>query len=117
MKKKTLKNTDSSMTKINVADVKTWGDGDLFKLISKAYSQNEDWMKSTKAMEIPDVGCVVQVTTQQGNNIAEAVTFVPGTMIAEITDDEGNVIARRLLPIVSPAKKAPVKRRAPAKNK
>jgi hypothetical protein len=39
-------------------------------------------MKSAKAMQTPS-GCVVQVTTQQGGNIAEALTFVPGVKIAE----------------------------------
>lgn len=39
-------------------------------------------MKSTKAMEIESLGCVVQVTTQQKNpdgsySLAEALTFVP----------------------------------------
>ena len=38
-------------------------------------------MKSAKAMQTPQ-GCVVQVTTQQGDNVAEALTFVPGATIA-----------------------------------
>ena len=42
-----------------------WGNGDTFKLISKASSKEEGWMKSTKAMEIEGVGVVIQVTTQQ----------------------------------------------------
>jgi hypothetical protein len=58
-----------------------FGDGDLFKLISKASSKNEGWMKSTKAMQIDDVGCVIQVTTQQADNVSEALTFVPATKI------------------------------------
>ena len=29
------------------------GNGDMFKLLCKASSQKEGWMKSTKAMEIP----------------------------------------------------------------
>jgi hypothetical protein len=32
-------------------------------------------------MYIPGVGCVVQVTTQQGDNVSEALTFVPGVRI------------------------------------
>jgi hypothetical protein len=59
----------------------------MFQLLCKASSQTEGWMKSTKAMEIPGVGCVIQVTTQQKNidltySLAEAVTFVPGVSIA-----------------------------------
>lgn len=94
---KTLTNTTASQAKDNVKDIVFWGNGDTFKLISKASSVAEGWMKSTKAMEIPYVGCVIQVTTQQGSNIAEAVTFVPNTRIEEVKDNEGNVTARRLV--------------------
>ena len=80
---KTLHNSDVSGAKFNVPDITVFGNGDMFQLLCKASSKNEDWMKSTKAMEIPGVGCVVQVTTQQGDNIAEAVCFVPGVIIVE----------------------------------
>jgi hypothetical protein len=82
MRSKTLNNTDINQAKEQVSDIEVFGDGDMFKLLCKASSEDEDWMKSTKAMEIPGVGCVVQVTTQQGDNIAEAVCFVPGVRIA-----------------------------------
>jgi predicted heme/steroid binding protein len=64
---KSLHNTTANGAKKNVSDIKFWGNGDTFKLISKASSEKEGWMKSTKAMEIFGVGCVVQVTTQQRN--------------------------------------------------
>ena len=64
-----------------VSDIKVVGNGDTFALLCKASSKSQGWMKSAKAMEIPDVGCVVQVTTQQGGNVAEALTFVPGVKI------------------------------------
>lgn len=91
MQEKTLHNSDVSGARKNVPDLATFGDGDTFKLICKASSQSEGWMKSTKAMEIPGSGCVVQVTTQQRNldgtyALAEAVCFVPG---ARIVDDHG----------------------------
>jgi len=79
---KTLYNSDISGTKKNVKDVKTFGNVDMFQLLCKASSQEEGWMKSTKAMEIPEVGCIVQVTTQQGEQITEAVCFVPEVKIA-----------------------------------
>ena len=78
---KTLHNSDASGAMQNVKDITFFGDGDTFQLLCKASSKNEGWMKSTKAMEIPGVGCVVQVTTQQNGNIAEALTFVPGVKI------------------------------------
>lgn len=81
MTEKTLHNSDVSGARVNVADLVVFGDGDTFKLLFKASSKKEGWMKSTKAMEIEGVGCVVQATTQQGDNVAEALTFVPGVKI------------------------------------
>jgi len=88
---KTLHNSDVSGARQNVKDIKVVGNGDTFRLLCKASSQNEGWMKSTKAMEVPG-GCVVQVTTQQRNDdgsyaVAEALTFVHCVKIAE--DDNG----------------------------
>jgi hypothetical protein len=93
---KTFENTDSNGAKKNVSDIQFWGDGDTFKLISKAWSKSEGWMKSTKAMEIPFIGCVVQVTTQQGESVAEALTFVPNTKIIDVLNSEGVVIGRKI---------------------
>jgi len=100
---KTLHNNDASGTKKNVADLVTFGNADTFQLICKASSQKEGWMKSTKAMEIPGVGCVVQVTTHQRNHdgtnaVAEALTFVPGTMITSVSH-AGNVTGRLVVKI------------------
>lgn len=93
---KTLVNTDANGATKNVKDIVFWGNGDTFKLISKASSVAEGWMKSTKAMEIIGVGCVVQVTTQQGSNIAEAVTFIPGVKIEEIYEGD-TLVGRKLV--------------------
>lgn len=98
-KEKTMTNTTAQEASVQVKDIQFWGNGDTFKLISKASSQNEGWMKSTKAMQIKDVGCVIQVTTQQGDNIAEAVTFVPGVKIEEIENEKGLVIERKIVKI------------------
>ena len=95
MNKKSLENTTSSDASKNVKDIVFWGNGDAFKLISKASSQKEGWMKSTKAMEIPGVGCVIQVTTQQDGNVAEALVFVKGTKITEIKEWD-KVISRSI---------------------
>ena len=98
---KTLRSTDFNGAEQNVPDITQWGDGDLFKLLSKASSEREGWMKSTKAMEF-DGGCVIQVTTQQRNpdgtySIAEAVTFVPKAEIRSEAGADGNIIGRRLV--------------------
>lgn len=84
---KTLNNENFEQVKEQVKDVKAVGNGNLFQLLCKASSYNEKWMKSTKAMEIPGLGCVVQVTTQQGDNVAEALCFVPQTTIVSDVND------------------------------
>ena len=96
---KTLGNTDVNGARKNVKDIVVFGNGDMFKLLCKASSQEEGWMKSTKAMEVVG-GCVVQVTTQQRNidltySVAEAVTYVPGVKIADDEEFGG----RKLVPI------------------
>lgn len=93
---KTFGCTDTNATKDNVSDLVVWGKGDVFKLISKASSQSEGWMKSTKAMQIDGLGCVLQVTTQQGEQVAEALQFIPGVIIYEEKNEEGVVIARTI---------------------
>lgn len=84
---KTLTNTSVAEVKVKVPDVKVVGNGDSFKVLFKASSESEGWMKSTKALELPQ-GCLVQVTTQQRNgdgtySLAEALTFAPGVRIAD----------------------------------
>ena len=96
---KSVSNSDIATTRINVPDIKVVGNGDLFKVLCKAYSTNEGWMKSTKAMEIPNTGCLVQVTTQQKNpdgsyTVAEALQYVPSVRIVE---DVNN--GRKLVPL------------------
>jgi len=66
--------------KENIGDLKLYGDGDTWKLLCKASSKEEGWMKSTKAMIVPN-GVVIQVTTQQGANVSESVCFVPGVRV------------------------------------
>jgi hypothetical protein len=90
MEEKTLHNSDVSGARQNVKDIQVVGNGDMFRLLCKASSQAQGWMKSTKAMETPG-GCVVQVTTQQKNPdgsyaVAEALTFVPGVRIVDDVD-------------------------------
>ena len=97
---KTLGNTCANGATKNVKDIVFWGNGDTFKLISKASSEKEGWMKSTKAMKAAgDV--VVQVTTQQRNpdgsySIAEALTTVPNAKIIEMFEDD-KVVSRRIV--------------------
>lgn len=85
---KSLDITDVKEAKANISDIKVYGDGDTFKLICKASSEEQGWMKSTKAMEVEGVGCVIQITTQQRNfdgsyAIAEALSYIPNVKIEE----------------------------------
>ena len=59
-------------------------------------------MKSTKAMEINGIGCVVQTTTQQKNPdgsyaLTDAVTFVPNCYIEATMNDKDEVVSRKLI--------------------
>jgi hypothetical protein len=99
MEAKSLQNTDANGARKNVKDIVFWGDGDTFKLISKASSKAEGWMKSTKAMQAGH-NVVVQVTTQQRNPdgsyaVAEAVTTVPNAEIVDIIEN-GAVVSRQI---------------------
>lgn len=97
---KTMGTTDQNECRKNVSDVVIFGD-DLFKLLSKASSEKEGWMKSTKAY-FTGKGCLVQVTTQQRNPdgsyaVAEALSFVSGVKIKETKNSSGEVISRELM--------------------
>ena len=99
MNKKSLHNTCTNGASKNVKDIVFWGNGDTFKLISKASSELEGWFKSTKAMQAGE-SVVVQVTTQQQNidgtySIAEALTTVTNAVIVEHFTD-GIVTSRTI---------------------
>ena len=81
-----------------IPDLKVFGH-DVWKLISKVSSQSQGWMESTKAMEIPGAGCLVQVTTQKHHHIAEALHFVPGVRIDTQYDKDNNPISRSLVTV------------------
>lgn len=88
-------NTAKDLTVTSIADAQTkipdiqvFGNGDLWQLLSKASSKEGGWMKSTKAMDIINSGVVLQVTTQQGEQVSEALTFVPNVNVA--VDTSGN---------------------------
>lgn len=97
MGNKTLHNSTVSGARVNVKDIVVVGNGDSFRLLCKASSEKEGWMKSTKAMQTPH-GCMIQVTTQQRNSdgsyaVAEALAYAPGVKYVE---DVGNPGGRLL---------------------
>ena len=85
---KDLTVTSIADAKTKIPDIEVFGNGDLWQLLSKASSKEGGWMKSTKAMDIANSGVVLQVTTQQGDQVSEALTFVPNVNVA--VDDSGN---------------------------
>lgn len=84
---KTLNVKDMDSLKAKVSDVEVFGDPGAWKLLGKASSKAQGWMKSTKAMDVPGLGVLVQASTQQGSNVAEALTFIPGATLEQV---EGN---------------------------
>lgn len=90
--KKTLDNTSAETLREAVSDVEIVGSGEEWKLICKVSSKKENWMKSTKALQVSNKGCLVQVTTQQGDSVAEAVTFVPGASIGSARTVNGKKV-------------------------
>lgn len=100
--KRELGNVSGETLEKNVSDVKTWGEPNDWKLICKAWSDEQGWMRSTKALEIPGMGCLVQVSTIETSpngvrSPAEAVVYVPGVEIVETGDTEGGVTSRSLI--------------------
>lgn len=91
--RKALDVTSIADAQAKVSDIKVVGNGDLFKVICKASSKEQGWMKSSKAMEIGGVGCIVQVTTQQDKQVAEALVFVPGVKIADDVNGGRTLVA------------------------
>ena len=63
-----------------IVDLKTTGMPDLFRLISKASSNEMGFMRSTKAFDTGD-GVVLQVSTLNHGVPAESVTYVPGVRV------------------------------------
>lgn len=90
MTDKTLNNTNMDELKANVSDVQIHGDPGAWKCLCKASSKAQGWMKSTKVMAVDGLGVLVQVSTQQGTEVAEALTFIPGATI--MVKDDGTYV-------------------------
>jgi hypothetical protein len=95
MADKSVNVTSMEDLKTKVSDVEVFGDPGAWKLLGKASSKAQGWMKSTKAMDVPG-GVLVQASTQQGGAVAEAITFVPGSKTEQVSGNH-----YRLVPISS----------------
>jgi hypothetical protein len=87
-KKRTMSMATVALHYTSKPDHMIWGEPGTWKHICKVSDPNERWMKSTKAMEIPGAGCLVQVSTMQGDTVAEALCFVPGVKLLEHREED-----------------------------
>lgn len=81
---RTLNVTSDADAKAKISDIEILGVPDHWVLLLKASSKSQKWSKSTKAMRAGN-GVIVQATTVQNGQVAEALVFVPN---ATIEDDE-----------------------------
>ena len=100
---KALNNTSIADVQATTSDLVVFGNGDTWKLLCKVSSKEQGFMKSTKALEVEGVGCVLQTTTEFRNrvdavtNCTDSVVFVPGvTVIDDLDNETGKVIGRHL---------------------
>ena len=103
---KSLKNASQKDAIATTSDIVVYGNTDAWQLLTKASSEIQGWMKSSKAYEIKGVGCVLQVTTEitepnGRKSIAEAVTFIPNSRIDTVLGENKEVIERKIVAITS----------------
>lgn len=90
---KTLSNSANSTVKDNVPDVVLMGvKSNNWRLMCKAFSKKEGWMKSTKGLNLSTNQVLIQTTTQQKNSdgsysIADTLIAVNGNLIE--SDEKG----------------------------
>ena len=98
---KSLGVTDPQSARTKILDIAVWGDPNAWVVLAKASSEQQGWMKSTKALPIDKLGVLVQVSTQQKNedgtySLAEALQYIPGAKVVEELDGSGKVTNRKL---------------------
>ena len=80
------------------SDVETFGDLLTWKLICGSSSAGEGWSKTTMAMDIPGVGCVLRVSSFANGNVAESLQFLPGAAVLERKNGEVKIVDVAELP-------------------
>lgn len=94
MTEKTLDVQSMDDLKTKVFDVEVFGEPGAWKVLGKASSKSQGWMKSTKAMEVHGLGVIVQASTQQGSQVAEALVFVPGASLEQVAGNHYRLVVR-----------------------
>lgn len=82
-----LDKENAARAKSPVSDLRISGDPDKWELLVKAPTKSRGWTRSTRVMFLPQ-GAVVQVSTHHGDNVAEALVFVPEAGRKDFFDDE-----------------------------
>jgi hypothetical protein len=100
---KVLTVTNPQECATQVPDVVVHGDPGLWVCLGKAASPAQGWMKSTKVLPVDGLGCLVQVTTQQGDRLAEALTWVPGAALLRRDDGSHALVQAASLAYVTPS--------------
>jgi hypothetical protein len=100
----------------DIPDLHVTGQPDLWVTLAKASSHQQRFFKSTKALPIPGLGVLVQVSTQQMNPdgshaVAEALAFVPGAVL-RVQDGQPTLVSPET-PLPAPAPEPTVKIAAP----
>ena len=86
--KKASSNSSEDTVDEDVSDVVMLGvDINPWRLLCKSYSEKDGWMKSTKALDLHGKSVLVKVTTQQGDNVSEALTTVEGRLVKSEEED------------------------------
>lgn len=63
-----------------------------WRVVVKAWSEEEGWFKTTKAMPIPGIGVVMQTTTrEQGVGLCDALLEIRGACLTENEDLTVNI--------------------------
>lgn len=64
-----------------------------WKVIFRAWDDDEGWFKSTKALEIEGFGVLSQVTTHESGQVAEALAPIPGVRLEPNGDGTFRMVA------------------------
>lgn len=65
------------------SELEVIGDPDLWRVLQQVKDPRRGWIKTTRAMEIPGEGCLIQSCTRKSEadgsaHFSEAMQFVPG---------------------------------------
>lgn len=80
--------TNTTVEEAKASGVVLTGAADKWLCVAKAVNEAEGWMRSTKAMQVGSVGCLIQTsyiwTNPDGTKGSEeAVCFAPGVSLVE----------------------------------